>query len=143
MPPDLASYIALLESTSDPANAYFSYSVDDTGEYGVIKANKEGLRLYAAELLKKSVEMEQKSGEQPLFFGRREWLVSDAGYDLIAGVHPLYQSRGEIILQMEQQRRKEGSPKDERRGQNGCLSSMLLWAALGLICLAVKYHLPI
>jgi len=93
MPDDLESSISFLESTNDPANAYFSFTVDETGEYGLIRANKEGLRLYAAELLKKSIELEQRQDGQPLFFGHLEWVVSDAGYDLIAGIAPLYQER--------------------------------------------------
>jgi hypothetical protein len=53
MSSDLETSIRQIEETNDPENAYFSYSVDDSGEFGVIKANKEGLRLYAADLLKR------------------------------------------------------------------------------------------
>ena len=56
----IQSVITFLEETNDPRVAYFSYSVDDTGDYGAIRANKEGLRLYAMELLKKSMEMERR-----------------------------------------------------------------------------------
>src|SRR5258708_35486624 len=97
MPPDLESSISFLEETNNPANAYFSFTADNAGEYGIIKANKEGLRLYAAEMLKKSMELEQKQDGQPLFFGHLQWVVSDAGYDLIAGVIPQYQARTEIL----------------------------------------------
>ena len=136
MPADLESSISFLESTNDPANAYFSFTVDETGEYGMIKANKEGLRLYAAELLKKSVELEQRQDGQPLFFSRLEWLVSDAGYDLIAGVAPLYQSRSDIPRHADKERREEASHKKEQHSRNGCLFSVVLWVILGLIFLA-------
>jgi len=141
MPPDLESSIAFLESTNDPVNAYFSFTVDETGEYGIIKANKEGLRLYAAEMLKKSLELEQKQDGQPLFFGHLEWVVSDAGYDLIAGVVPQYQSRAEILDSRntprgEQHDKELVSPKEEQPRRSGCLFSVLLWVTCGIILLA-------
>jgi hypothetical protein len=100
MPSDLASSIRYLEETNNPADAYFSYTVDESGEYGLIKANKEGLRLYAAEILKKSQSLEEDATQRqdlPLFFSSQQWLYSDSGYDLIAGVLPQYQPRREIL----------------------------------------------
>ena len=98
MPSDLESSIRFLEETNDPTEAFFSYTVDDTGEYGLIKANKEGLRLYAAELLRKSMTLEEeKHEEQPLFFTPTPWRCSETGYDLVAGVLPQYHSRREIL----------------------------------------------
>ena len=95
---ELDSSIHYLEETNDPADAFFSYTVDDTGEFGLIKANKEGLRLYAAELLNKSKELEEgEHAEQPLFFSPRQWMFSETGYDLIAGVLPQYCTRREIL----------------------------------------------
>jgi len=135
MPADLESSISFLESTNDPANAYFSFTVDETGEYGIIKANKEGLRLYAAEMLKKSIELEQKQDGQPLFFGHLEWLVSDAGYDLIAGISPLYQSRSDMPRNADQESREKGSLNKDRPSQKGCLYSVMLWVIGGLIFL--------
>lgn len=97
MSTSIQSVISFLEETSDPSVAYFSYSVDDTGDYGVIRANKEGLRLYAMELLKKSLEMEKKQDGHSLAFSPSEWMVSDAGYDLIAYVQPQYDARAVIL----------------------------------------------
>jgi hypothetical protein len=97
MPSDLESSIRFLEETNDPTEAFFSYTVDDTGEFGLIKANKEGLRLYAAELLRKSQTLEQQNEEKPLFFPHNPWMYSETGYDLIAGVLPEYHSRREIL----------------------------------------------
>ncbi len=98
MSSDLETSIRQIEETNDSENAYFSYSVDDSGEFGVIKANKEGLRLYAADLLKKSLEMEtETSSPQPLFFSAKDWMFSETGYNLIAGILPEYQSRKQII----------------------------------------------
>src|SRR5882762_7203517 len=144
MSPDLESSIAFLESTNDPVNAYFSFTVDETGEYGIIKANKEGLRLYAAQMLKKSMELEQKQDGQPLFFGHLEWVVSDAGYDLIAGVIPQYQVRTEILASRKTPQadahvehvEEVVSPKTEPPPRSGCLFSILLWVTFGLILLA-------
>ncbi|HET6256091.1 MAG TPA: hypothetical protein VFE32_18590 [Puia sp.] len=97
---DLEASIRLIEETNNPETAYFSYSVDDSGEFGVIKANKEGLRLYAADLLKKSLEMEEEAPTtQPLFFSANDWMFSETGYNLIAGILPQYESRKQIILQ--------------------------------------------
>ena len=96
--PELESSIHYLEETNDPADAFFTYTVDDTGEYGLIKANKEGLRLYAAEILKKSRELEEtEQVERPLFFSPRQWMYSETGYDLIAGVLPQFCSRRQIL----------------------------------------------
>ena len=115
MSSDLESSIRRIEETNDPDHAYFSYSVDDTGEYGLIKANKEGLRLYAADLLKKSLFMEEENQEaQPLFFSPKDWMYSDTGYNLIAGVLPQYQSRRNILTEgqspVRQCRPKEKKP---------------------------------
>ena len=110
MPPDLESSIRFLEENNDPAEAFFSYTVDDTGEYGLIKANKEGLRLYAAELLRKSQLLDQKSeqGEEPLFFAPQPWMFSETGYDLIAGILPQYQGRRSIVSEWNPLRRSSG-----------------------------------
>ena len=140
MSPDLESSITYLESTNNPVHAYFSFTVDETGEYGIIKANKEGLRLYAAEMLKKSMELEQRQDGQPLFFGHLEWVVSDAGYDLIAGVIPQYQVRTEIIAARktslaETPVEEMAAPKKERPPRSGCLFSVLLWVIFGFILL--------
>ncbi len=98
MPSDLESSIRFLEETNDPTEAFFSYTVDDAGEFGLIKANKQGLRLYAAELLRKSQTLEEEQHpEKPLFFADRPWMYSETGYDLIAGVLPEYHTRREIL----------------------------------------------
>jgi hypothetical protein len=95
---DLESTIHFLEETNDPDAAFFSYTVDCTGEYGLIKANKEGLRLYAAELLKKSREIEaSEQPDKPLLFASPQWMFSETDYDLIAGVLPENRSRREIL----------------------------------------------
>jgi hypothetical protein len=99
MSSDLETSIRWIEDNNNPENAYFSYSVDDSGEYGVIKANKEGLRLYAADLLKKSLQMEEEAPtSQPLLFSPKDWQFSETGYNLIAGILPQYESRRDIIL---------------------------------------------
>lgn len=97
MPSQIETCIGVLTDSCDANSAYFSFTTDNTGEHGVIKANKEGLRLYAAELLRKSLEMEKApaSGEV-LFFEEFEWLVDDAGYNLIWGVEPTTQTREQI-----------------------------------------------
>ena len=89
--------VGILHESSDTKSAYFSFTTDITGEHGVIKANKEGLRLYALELLKKSVEMEKNpDSKEVLFFDDQEWMIDDAGYNLIWGVDPLAASRQEL-----------------------------------------------
>lgn len=100
MPSELEASIRLIEETNSADKAYFSYSVDDSGEFGVIRANKEGLRLYAADLLKKSIEMEEEDAKanQPLFFSPKDWMYSETGYNLIAGVLPQYEPREGILL---------------------------------------------
>ncbi|HVW59058.1 MAG TPA: hypothetical protein VHC48_03450 [Puia sp.] len=147
MSPDLESSIAYLQSTNDHVNAYFSFTVDETGEYGIIKANKEGLRLYAAEMLKKSLELEKNQDGQPLFFGHLEWVVSDSGYDLIAGIMPQYQTRTEILTA-----RKDGmtaphaetpaSSKKEQIPSSGCFFTIMMWVIAGLILLAAHKAFP-
>lgn len=100
MSSDLETSIRQIEAANDPDNAYFSYSVDDSGEFGVIKANKEGLRLYAADLLRKSLEMENEVPKtQPLFFSPKDWMFSETGYNLIAGILPQYEPRRQIVMQ--------------------------------------------
>jgi hypothetical protein len=121
MPPDLESSIRFLEENNDPTEAFFSYTVDDTGEYGLIKANKEGLRLYAAELLRQSQLLEQKSQRElkaeqppmPLFFAPQPWMISETGYDLIAGILPQYEGRRSIVGQWNPLRRSSGGRRPQ------------------------------
>lgn len=98
----IESYVRFLEETNDKDSAYFSFTVDNSGEQGIIKANKEGLRLYAAQLLRKSIEMEEKQDGQPLHLEHPDWLISDAGYDMITGIEPRYTSRGDILRETNQ-----------------------------------------
>ena len=100
MSSQIETCIGFLEETCDDKSAYFSFTTLNSGEHGVIKANKEGLRLYALELLKKSLEMEKDpASRQVLFFEEFDWLVDDAGYNLIWGVHPTDGKRDEIIAE--------------------------------------------
>jgi hypothetical protein len=97
MTSQIETCVGILNESSDTESAYFSFTTDDTGEHGVIKANKEGLRLYALELLKKSVQMENNpDSKQVLFFEEQDWMVDDAGYNLIWGVDPTPATRAEI-----------------------------------------------
>jgi hypothetical protein len=114
MSSDLESSIRRIEEENNPDNAYFSYSVDDTGEYGLIKANKEGLRLYAADLLKNSLLLEEEDHKEvkPIFFTPKEWMFSETGYNLIAGILPQYESRGDIFRTAGQDRRKKEARPD-------------------------------
>jgi hypothetical protein len=93
----ITSIIDSLEHSNDPAVAYFSFTTDEAGEHGAIRANKEGLRRYALELLKKSMELEEKHDGKKICFPPYEWMISDAGYDLIRSVRPEYRSRTEIL----------------------------------------------
>lgn len=102
----LHSIISFLEETNDPHIAYFSYTTDEAGEAGAISANKEGLRLYALELLKKSLEIEQMPEQRSLVFCPHEWMVSETGYDLISCVRPMYHPR-DIILSVPAAQRVE------------------------------------
>jgi plasmid stabilization system protein ParE len=97
----LESIIAFLEETNDPRVAYFSYTTDEAGENGAISANKEGLRLYALELLKKSLEIESMPEQSSLVLCPREWMVSETGYHLISCVRPQYHSRETILRILE------------------------------------------
>lgn len=148
--------IRSLEETNDPAKAYFAFTVDSTGDYGVIKANKEGLRLFAAEMLKKSIALEEGRPEEILFFGHLDWIVSDAGYELIAGVEPEYRTREEIFAAV-----AAGSPSTAPRGVGeekgspgpypgsakrasgaGCFGSISWWIIGSLILYAAVKAFP-
>ncbi len=97
MSSQIETCIGFLNETCDTGSAYFSFTTDDSGEHGIIRANKDGLRLYAMELLKKSIEMEKSpDSEAVLFFDEYDWLVDDAGYNLIWGVAPTTATRNEI-----------------------------------------------
>ncbi|MBO9563982.1 MAG: hypothetical protein J7621_14460 [Niastella sp.] len=93
----IENVIAFLEETNDPHVAFFSYTTDEAGEAGAISANKEGLRLYALELLKKSLEMEKGPAQRSLMLCPREWMISETGYHLISCVRPQYHPRDVIM----------------------------------------------
>jgi len=141
MPSDLESTIRFLEETNDPATAFFSYTADPTGEYGLIKANKEGLRLYAAEILRKSQqieETEEQTPEEPMHFASLQWMFSETGYDLIAGVLPQYHSRREILSTEISSRRVAGS----RRRKQPVLLFILMCITGALIMLVTLKAFP-
>jgi len=144
MPPDLESSITFLEETNNVADAYFCYTVDPAGENGVIKANKEGLRLYAAELLKRSMELENRCSDELLFFPHNDWVVSDAGYELICGVWPQHRPRREILADNTAAARPAGEkrPGEDPVLKKGCSFSLLLVLSLGLILLAAYKAFP-
>ena len=144
MLPDLESSIRFLEENNDPTEAFFSYTVDDTGEYGLIKANKEGLRLYAAELLRQSQLLEQNTErglksergvqseqpDEPLFFAPQPWMISETGYDLIAGILPQYGGRRSIVSRWNPLRRSSsGRPKPVFLFVVMCITGALLTLA--------------
>lgn len=120
----ITSIIDSLEKSTDPAAAYFSFTTDESGEHGAIRANKDGLRQYALELLKKSLEMEERKDGKSLCFPPYEWMISDAGYDLIRSVRPEYVSRTEIMASTQ---RKNANIKmsTEPAAKKGCLGMML------------------
>lgn len=107
----IEAIISFLEETNDPHVAYFSYTTDEAGESGAISANKEGLRLYALELLKKSLEMERTPVQSSLMLCPREWMVSETGYQLISCVRPEYHSRDTILSVIESTRYNSRNPK--------------------------------
>ena len=140
MPSDLESSIRYLEDTNDPSTAFFSYTVDSTGEFGMIKANKEGLRLYAAEILRKSQLLEEEEGrkeDQPLFFTPQQWMFSETGYDLIAGVLPQFQPRRDILARPWMPRRSTGA-----RHRPPVLAFILVCITGALIMLATLKAFP-
>ncbi|RYG04710.1 MAG: hypothetical protein EOO02_05510 [Chitinophagaceae bacterium] len=90
MPGQIDNCIGFLEESTDPTKAYFSFTTDDSGEHGLIKANKEGLRLYALELLKMSQTMDEMPGKKDmLFFEDKQWLENDGDYNTVWGVQPV------------------------------------------------------
>lgn len=147
MPPDLESSIRFLEENNDPTEAFFSYTVDDTGEFGLIKANKEGLRLYAAELLRQSQLLEQNTERHekhpdenvaPLFFTPQPWIISETGYDLIAGILPQYQGRRGIVGEWNPLRR----PSSARQHPKPVLLFVAMCITGALIMLATLKAFP-
>jgi hypothetical protein len=116
MSSDLESSIQRIEEANNPDNAYFSYSVDDTGEYGLIKANKEGLRLYAVDLLKSSLLLEEEDEKEvkPIFFSPKEWMFSETGYNLIAGILPQYECRRNILAIKDRPVRQAGTTQKKK-----------------------------
>ena len=143
MPSDLES-IRFLEETNDPVTAFFSYTVDPSGEYGLIKANKEGLRLYAAEMLRKARQLEateEQGSEEPMYFAPQQWMFSETGYDLIAGVFPQYRSRQEILAaQLSQGAARRGVRP--RRHRQPVLLFILMCITGALIMLATLKAFP-
>jgi hypothetical protein len=134
--PSITSIIDCLEKTSDPAVAYFSFTTDESGEHGAIRANKEGLQRYAMELLKKSLELEEKHDGKKLCFPPYEWLVSESGYDLIRSVRPEYASRSEILSDKTQPSAKMSSVQEKRKGCLGVL--LLLTISLCTLAAAIR-----
>jgi hypothetical protein len=135
MTTSIEELVSLLQETSDPGNAFFSYEADESGECGVIRANKEGLRLYAAEILKRSLEMDKRPGCSHLFFGQHDWIMSDAGYDLISAVRPEYRSRNEILSSRKRTRKRVNLSSNSLSKNKGC-TGILVLALFSLLTLA-------
>lgn len=132
----ISPLLVLLEQNSDPGVAYFSYGVDEHGERGIIRANKEGLRLYAIDLLRKSMQMEAIQDGKNICFQPYDWLVCEAGYNLISAVKPEYASRAEIIA-------SQNAPATKQPGKSskGFFSWLLVWAA-GLFSIGAVAQRP-
>ena len=94
---NFTNLLSALEESCDPSVAYFTYTTDERGERGMIHANKDGLRMYALDLLKKSLQMEERPDGKNLCFKQCDWMINEAGYNLISGVKPEYASRMTIL----------------------------------------------
>ncbi len=131
MSQNFTQLISVLEENCDPSVAYFSYAADDRGERGVIRANKEGLRLYALDLLRKSVQMEERQDGKNLCFKQSDWMINEAGYNLISGVKPEYGSRDSILRERFSSGKERYEEVQEKLSANkatnsGCLGGLLL-----------------
>ena len=126
---NFTNLLSVLEEGCDPSVAYFSYSADERGDRGIIRANKEGLRMYALDLLKKSIQMEEKQDGKNLCFKQCDWIINEAGYNLISGVKPEYTTRETILAN----RYGNQEPVQEKMtvnksGNKGCLGTLVLLA---------------
>lgn len=137
MPSHLESCIGFLQETCDTNTAYFTFSTDPSGELGVIKANKEGLRLYAMELLKKSMEMEEAGeSENLLFFDEHEWLCGEAGYNLICGIAPTTASREQLVAPKRSYQQSDPIPQKAGRRLTDWIPSLIILSG-GLIIVTI------
>jgi hypothetical protein len=139
MPSQIESSIEFLRETCNTESAFFSFTTDDSGEHGIIKANKEGLRLYAMELLKKSVEMESSpENKDLLFFDDQPWMIDDAGYHLIWGVDPTSYSRKEILSGELPVETPAGPVKQQKPGNtvSGWIPSLIILSG-GLVIVTI------
>lgn len=132
----LKQLLSVLEETNDPRIAFFSFTVDDKGEDGVINANKEGLRLYALDLLKKSLDMENRQDGRKLCFRSEEWMISDAGYDLIRAIQPEYKTRQAILAERKWSNENDPVIKQEPAPRRMSLAGKLIILLLGLSTIA-------
>jgi hypothetical protein len=126
---NFTTLISTLEESCDAGIAYFSYTADERGDRGMIRANKEGLRMYALDLLRKSVQMEEKQDGKNLCFKQCDWVINEAGYNLITGVKPEYASRETILASAYQ---KPGTSQENmsanKSANKGCMGTLILLA---------------
>jgi hypothetical protein len=81
--------------------------------------------------------------DEPLFFSHPEWLVNEAGYDLIAGILPQQQTREEILASGPGEPADAGNPSaqtSQRKGirGKGCLVSLLILLTGSALLLLLK-----
>ncbi len=87
----IEAIIQQLEALASKEDAYFSMLFNDTNESTFIHANPAGLQLYAAELLKSSINHESVIGSQ-----ESVWITQNSD-PVVQGVFVVDQSRREFL----------------------------------------------
>jgi hypothetical protein len=119
----LNEIIQLLEQNSSPSNAYIDIAVEDEDYPGIISGNPDGLRLLAAELLRRSIEIEEGyliTADIP----DAKWILND---DMPLSITGLKETREKII---ENKQNIQDNENKSSFNSWGCLMVALVVAAL-------------
>lgn len=122
----LIEIIQLLEQSSSSSNAYIDIAIEDEDYPIIISGNPDGLRLLAAELLRRSIEIEEGhliTSDIP----DAKWILND---DLPLSIAGIKETREKIVEN--KQNIKEAEDKNSSDSW-GCLIALLVIAALMIL----------
>ncbi len=122
----LTEIIQLLEQSSSSSNAYIDIAIEDEDYPKIISGNPDGLRLLAAELLRRSIEIEEGyliTSDIP----DAKWILND---DMPLSIAGIKETREKIVEN--KQNIKEAEDKNSSDSW-GCLIALLVITALMIL----------
>lgn len=134
--PGLRAVIQQLKETNLKENAYLGFFYnDDDCETCYIKANKEGLELYATKLLEASLEMDRRAfveNKKEVFNLSLKWFVKHSDFEF-SFIELVQKTKDEIIGPIKKEYNQTWKDKLSGYGILGCFILALISMFTGIV----------